>query len=122
MEEIFAMLMALTAPEPDGAYFDARVAQGGGAPVQVTNCLGPLSTTEIVGETIICGVVTVPEDHDAPENGHIVDLAFAILRAETTYPADDPVVYLHGGPASAISTMDCPSWPRPSAPSAPRAT
>lgn len=104
MEEIFAMLLALTAPEPDGAYFEARLAQGEGAPLEVTNCFGPLATPEIVGETIICGTVTVPENHDAPDNGQTVDLAFAILRAETTYPADDPLVYLHGGPG--IGNLD----------------
>ncbi|PZX13648.1 TAP-like protein [Palleronia aestuarii] len=104
MEEIFAMLLALTAPEPDGTYFANRLAQGDGAPVEVTPCLGPLATPEIVGETIICGIVTVPEDHDDPDNGRTIDLAFAILRAETTYPAADPLVYLHGGPG--IGNLD----------------
>jgi pimeloyl-ACP methyl ester carboxylesterase len=104
MEEIFAMLLALTAPEPDGSYFEARLAQGEGAPVEVTTCLGLLATPEIDGETIMCGTVTVPEDHDEPDNGQTIGLAFAILRAETTYPAADPVVYLHGGPG--IGNLD----------------
>jgi len=98
MQEILAMLMALTAPEPDSGYFDALVAGGSGAPVEVASCNSPLPMGEIVGETILCGTVTVPEDHDAPDNGQTVELAFAILRADTTYPAADPVVYLHGGP------------------------
>lgn len=98
MEEIFALLLALTAPEPDTTYFDAMLEQGEGAPVEVTHCHGPLPMTEIVGETILCGTVTVPEDHDEPDNGRTVDIAFAILRSETSYPAADPVVYLHGGP------------------------
>ncbi|MBS8227832.1 alpha/beta fold hydrolase [Vannielia litorea] len=98
MDEILATLMALTATEPDGAYFDALLANGQGAQVEVTHCRDPLAMTEIVGETVLCGTVTVPEDHDAPDNGQVVDLAFAILRADTSYPAADPVVYLHGGP------------------------
>ncbi|MEC7763268.1 MAG: alpha/beta hydrolase [Pseudomonadota bacterium] len=98
MQEILAFLLALTAPEPDTAYFDALLAEGSGAPVVIESCHDPLARTEIVGETMICGIVSVPEDHDAPDNGQRVDLAFAILRAETMYPAADPLVYLHGGP------------------------
>ncbi|MGQ3037305.1 MAG: alpha/beta fold hydrolase [Neoaquamicrobium sediminum] len=92
------MLLALTAPEPDTAYFDQLLARGSGAPIEIINCREPLVPTEIPGETIICGTVAVPEDHDAPHNGRTVELAFAILRADTMYPAADPVVYLHGGP------------------------
>ncbi|MGK7753188.1 MULTISPECIES: alpha/beta fold hydrolase [unclassified Roseovarius] len=98
MEDIIALLMALTAPEPDGRYFETLLARGEGAPVEIVSCRDPMAMSEIVGETILCGTVTVPEDHDAPENGQSVDLAFAILRSETTYPAPDPLVYLHGGP------------------------
>ncbi len=98
MEDIVALLMALTAPEPDGRYFETLLARGEGAPVEVVSCRDPMAMSEIVGETILCGTVTVPEDHDAPENGQSVELAFAILRSETTYPAPDPLVYLHGGP------------------------
>ncbi len=92
------MLLALTAPEPDGSDFQHLMARGEGASIQAASCSDPLDRTEIVGETIYCGTVTVPEDHDAPDNGQTIDLAFAILRADTTYPASDPLVYLHAGP------------------------
>ena len=98
MENIFAFLLALTAAEPDTAYFDTLLAKGEGAPVVATNCRDSLAPGEIEGQTIFCGTVTVPEDHDAPDNGQTVDLAFAILKSHTSYPSPDPVVYLHGGP------------------------
>lgn len=104
MQDIIAALIALTAPEPNTAYFDALLAQGQGAPVEITHCRDPLDVSEVVGETILCGTVTVPEDHDNPDNGQTVELAFGILKADTMYPAADPLVYLHGGPG--IGNLD----------------
>lgn len=100
MEQILSILMALTAPEPDSSYFNHLLQGGvdGQAPVTITACPRPLARSEVERETAICGLVTVPEDHDDPNNGETVDLSFAILRANTTYPLADPLVYLHGGP------------------------
>ncbi|WP_420557461.1 hypothetical protein [Roseovarius sp.] len=100
MEDIIALLMALTAPERDGRYFETLLARGEGAPVEIVSCRDPMAMSEIVGETILCGTVTVPEDHDAPENGQSVELAFAILRSETTYPARTRWFTCMAGPGS----------------------
>ena len=56
--------------------------------------------SEIEGETVVCGILTVPEDYGKPEGNH-VELVYAILRSTSLASAGDPVVYLHGGPGSA---------------------
>lgn len=52
---------------------------------------------------MICGRVTVPEDHGKPD-GKRIDLAFAVLKARTQSPVSDPVIYLHGGPGGGALT------------------
>ncbi len=49
------------------------------------------------GVDLECGTLTVPADRADPDDG-TVRLAFGVVRAETEDPADDPVVYLSGGP------------------------
>jgi pimeloyl-ACP methyl ester carboxylesterase len=50
-----------------------------------------------------CGTLEVPADRDDPDAGE-VELAFAVVRSQADDPADDPVVYLSGGPGQ--STLD----------------
>ena len=98
--ETLAFLAALIAPEPDSRHF-APLLDGGPVaetPITITPCRRPLAPTEIERQTVICGTVTVPEDHDAADGTNSVELSFAILRSHSTYPAEDPVAYLHGGP------------------------
>ncbi|WP_111431455.1 alpha/beta hydrolase [Rhodobacteraceae bacterium DSL-40] len=98
--ETLAFLAALIAPEPDSRHF-APLLDGGpvaATPITITPCRRPLAPTEIERQTVICGTVTVPEDHDAADGTNSVELSFAILRSHSTYPAEDPVAYLHGGP------------------------
>lgn len=98
-DQILATLAALVAGQtnPDfdqlrsGGY-DARY------PVTVEACDYPPAPFEVEGQTIICGIVSVPEHHDRPD-GRRIDLKFAIFDALTNSPASDPLVYLHGGPA-----------------------
>ncbi|GAB3352121.1 alpha/beta fold hydrolase [Modestobacter lapidis] len=49
------------------------------------------------GVDIECGTLEVPADRAEPDAGTI-DLAFGIARSTADAPADDPVVYLSGGP------------------------
>ncbi len=57
---------------------------------------------------MVCGQLTVPADHNAPQSGKI-HLAVTILKARTDRPAPDPVVYLAGGPGLS-ATLDPQRW------------
>jgi pimeloyl-ACP methyl ester carboxylesterase len=75
-------------------------AQGQVYKVTQTPCPVAPALSEIEGETVQCGAVTVPENYDQPE-GNQIDLAFAVLKSTSLSPAPDPVIYLHGGPGAA---------------------
>ena len=96
--ELIAIVTGLLSPEP-APVFD--VLRNGGPdstyPVVVEPCEAETLGLEIEGQTVICGTIEVPEDHDAPDNGTLA-IEFAILRAQSEAPFPDPVVYLHGGP------------------------
>jgi hypothetical protein len=65
---------------------------------EVVPCPAPLPVSgEIEGRTYDCGVVTVPENYDAP-NGRTIELAYMRLRSSSPTPTADPLVYLAGGP------------------------
>jgi len=102
--EIIATVSALLAGEPDPA-FDAL--RNGGYdnryPVVLEACPRPILAleVEVEGKTMVCGQVSVPEDHDAPD-GKKIPLAFVILKAKSAAPAPDPVIYLHGGPGGFV--------------------
>ncbi|SFE35275.1 alpha/beta hydrolase [Blastococcus tunisiensis] len=55
------------------------------------------------GVDIECGTLPVPADRDDPD-GEQIQLAFGIVRSDADDPADDPVVYLSGGPGQ--STLE----------------
>ncbi|MEL6319482.1 MAG: alpha/beta fold hydrolase, partial [Cyanobacteria bacterium J06626_14] len=64
-----------------------------------------LPVNEVDGETITCGTLTVPENHDDPE-GRLIDITYAILHSHSLSPAPDPIVHLVGGPGvSGIATL-----------------
>lgn len=63
-------------------------------------CTMRLDPSEIEGETVSCGTVTVPENYDNLE-GKQIELAYAVLKSTSLSPAADPVIYLHGGPGAA---------------------
>lgn len=74
-------------------------AQGAGG-VEKTPCPVQLPFEgETEGETYDCGVVMVPENHDDPDS-RTLELAWLRTRAASDAPAEDPVVYLSGGPGS----------------------
>ena len=55
------------------------------------------------GVDMECGTLEVPADRDDPDAGEI-ELAFGIVRSQADDPAEDPVVYLSGGPGQ--STLE----------------
>ena len=52
---------------------------------------------EVEGETMECGIVTVPENYDEPD-GRQIELFYMRLFSTSKSPAADPLVYLSGGP------------------------
>lgn len=46
---------------------------------------------------LVCGKLTVPENHDEPD-GRKIQIAYVILKARTDTAADYPLIYLSGGP------------------------
>lgn len=99
-EQIFAVIAALVSGEPD-PRFDTLRSGGYDAsyPVAIEPCKLPPGTLEVEGQSVICGTVTVPENYDTPD-GRKIPLEFAIMKARSQSPAPDPLIYLHGGPAS----------------------
>ena len=55
---------------------------------------------EVEGETMECGIVTVPENYDEPD-GRTIELFYMRLFSTSKSPAADPLIYLSGGPGIA---------------------
>ncbi|NOC84524.1 MULTISPECIES: alpha/beta hydrolase [unclassified Ruegeria] len=98
-EQIFAVLSALLGEPSDPTAFEAQFVGGADTryPVEITPCSRPVVPDEIDGETVICGIVAVPEDHRDAQS-RTLDLSFIVFKAHSLAPVADPVVYLHGGP------------------------
>lgn len=96
--QILALIAALSgAPESDPfAALKAEAARPGTV-LTVEACPRPLPVGEIEGQTLLCGRVKVPEDHNQP-GGKTISLAFGVMKARSRFPAADPLVYLEGGP------------------------
>ncbi|MCU0853506.1 MAG: alpha/beta fold hydrolase [Rhodobacteraceae bacterium] len=102
-DQIVALVLALTSPQPAEPLFPV-IAAGGIDPryaVAAAPCPGPLAPDEVEGHTVVCGTVNLPENHDRPD-GRRIDLTFMVLKSRSLSPAPDPVVYLHGGPGHGI--------------------
>ncbi|MBE2197117.1 MAG: alpha/beta fold hydrolase [Anaerolinea sp.] len=55
-----------------------------------------------------CGLITVLENRDGPENGRSLDIHFAIIPATNSQPQPDPVFLLAGGPGQAAISAYAP--------------
>lgn len=65
-------------------------------------CLSGMPTDEIIGQTALCGELTVPENWQAPTDRTLA-LHYVVLKSPSPAPFPDPVIYLEGGPgASAL--------------------
>ena len=96
------VLTALSGELVDPSIHFGIIATGGydpAAPVALAPCPQPIGINEIEGQTIVCGTVSVPENHDAPGEKRI-DLLFTVLKSHSEVPEPDPFLYLHGGPGS----------------------
>ncbi|HEV2579604.1 MAG TPA: alpha/beta fold hydrolase [Ktedonobacteraceae bacterium] len=68
---------------------------------QTTSCPFKLAAGVVVGKDVVCGYLTVPEDHSRPQ-GPTIRLAVAIIKASYSIPDSDPVVDLQGGPGTEL--------------------
>lgn len=94
---LVALLFALGAPV---------LARQSSPVFEYDDCPFELPQGEAEGDSIECGYLIVPEDHDDPDSPEI-ELAVAILYADTDSPEPDPVIYLAGGPGgSAVLEVD----------------
>ena len=74
--------------------------------IQARRCPIVLPLGEVEGETITCGLLTVPENYDAPQ-GRPVEITYIVLHSHNPLPQPDPVVHLVGGPGgSAVGSLD----------------
>lgn len=107
-DHMLAIFLAFLAGDPSEPTFPALMNGGPDPrfPVTLSPCTRPVAPREIDGQTVVCGTVSVPEDHGDPE-GDRLNLAFIVYRAHSLAPVDDPVVYLHGGPGGGtVSSVD----------------
>ena len=97
-DQILAFVMlVLSGDAPDGF---PGLQQGGHDPrypVTVETCPAAVPPLDVEGQTVVCGSVEVPENHDTPD-GRRIDLQFAVLKARSEAPQKDALIYLHGGP------------------------
>ncbi len=70
-------------------------------PLTVIPCPTVLPPNEVEGETITCGLLTVPENYADPD-GRQIDLTYAVLHSRSLAPAPDPIMDLRGGPGGSL--------------------
>ena len=102
-EKIMALVLALIGAQPNPTAFPGLSAGGHDPafPVKVQSCPRPIGRHEIEGKTIVCGTVSLPENHDAPK-GKRIDIVFTVLKSHSMYPEPDALVHLHGGPGGGL--------------------
>ncbi len=102
-DKIIALILALSASPTENTAFKDLAAGGHDPafPVKIQACPRPLGRYEIEGKTIICGTVSVPENHDAPKKRRL-EIVFTVLKSHSKFPEADPVVHLHGGPGGGL--------------------
>ncbi len=67
---------------------------------EVTACPRQLLRGEVEGKTVVCGTLSVPELH-TKLFGKRLELAVLTLKARTSLPLPDPILFLQGGPGGA---------------------
>ncbi len=67
--------------------------------LEETPCPLELPRSVAQGQDIICGYMTVPEEHDNPD-GKTIRLAVAVIKSTSENPAPDPLVMEAGGPGT----------------------
>jgi pimeloyl-ACP methyl ester carboxylesterase len=91
---------AQEAGDPGG---DSNGATGAAGTFEATPCFFAVPSSVIEGDDVICGYVTVPEDHGDPD-GPAIRLAVVVAKDHSAAHQDDPVMLLAGGPGEKIVT------------------
>ena len=69
-------------------------------------CPRLLVLSEVEGETVVCGFLSVPESRTR-EAGRELELAVMTLKSRSDTPLADPILFLQGGPGgAALSTIE----------------
>src|SRR5689334_11266636 len=84
---VLLSLLVLTAP--------VVMARQSAPRLEPAACPFDIPEGEVEGQTLDCGVLYVPEDHNNPSSQEI-QLAVAVLHSPN--PEPDPIIYLSGGP------------------------
>lgn len=106
------MLIVLLVLLTGSALPRARVVQAARRSQVITfqnaTCMFELPTGVVEGTDVICGYLTVPEEHANPD-GPTIQLAVAILPSLDPDPKSDPLFLAQGGPGgSTIETYTAP--------------
>lgn len=67
---------------------------------EVVSCPKPLLSGETEGQSVECGMLSVPESH-AKRFGRRLNIAVLILKASGPSSYPDPIIFLQGGPGGA---------------------
>ena len=65
------------------------------------SCPFPLPSDVKQGEDVLCGFVTVPEDHSNPA-GPTIRLSVIVVKDDSEEHHPDPLMILHGGPGGGV--------------------
>ena len=68
---------------------------------QTASCPFKVAADVVEGKDVVCGYLTVPEDHSRPQ-GATIRLAVAIIKPSYSIPASVPVIDLQGGPGTQL--------------------
>lgn len=72
------------------------------SPRQLPQTLQGQHSCLIAGKDAVCGVLPVYENRTA-QNGRVIELYVAVIKASSTDPAPDPIFFLAGGPGEAAT-------------------
>jgi pimeloyl-ACP methyl ester carboxylesterase len=86
---LISLLLRTANPAPPSSAF------------QTTSCPFKLAAGVVKGKDVVCGYLTVPEDHISPQ-GPTIRLAVVIIKAAYAVPASVPVIDLQGGPGTEL--------------------
>jgi pimeloyl-ACP methyl ester carboxylesterase len=112
LASLLSTLVVILAPSPITSL-RALAAGGSGASAAAGPSAVDLSVLEpfdcdvtyVAGTSasdVVCGYLTVPEDHFDARNPRQLKLAVAVLPAKGASPRPDPLVYLAGGPGGEV--------------------